>query len=98
MSNLLGGTVVLESEKGKGSAFHVIIPAKFQSHRPKMPFHHVSSKTPSIAKSDGTDKDDRNAISIGDKVMLIIEDDISFSKILSNLARNQGFKVILAGD
>ena len=43
-------------------------------------------------------RDDRNQILPGDKSILIIEDDPKFSKILRDLSREKGFKVLVAGD
>ncbi|MFN2578100.1 MAG: HAMP domain-containing protein [Pyrinomonadaceae bacterium] len=40
--------------------------------------------------------DDRNAIEEGDRTVLIIEDDINFAKILLALAREKGFKGLVA--
>jgi CheY-like chemotaxis protein/signal transduction histidine kinase/HAMP domain-containing protein len=42
--------------------------------------------------------DDRSAIADGDRVVLIIENDVSFAKILLDMARNKGFKGIVALD
>lgn len=45
-------------------------------------------------------EDDRDSLASGDKVLLIIEDDESFAKILLGMARGRGFKglVALQGD
>ncbi|MFD2880857.1 ATP-binding protein [Paenibacillus rhizoplanae] len=45
-------------------------------------------------------EDDRESLASGDKVLLIIEDDESFAKILLSMARGRGFKglVALQGD
>jgi HAMP domain-containing protein/CheY-like chemotaxis protein/signal transduction histidine kinase len=40
--------------------------------------------------------DDRNEIQAGDRVVLIVEDDISFAGILLDLARDKGFKALVA--
>ena len=40
--------------------------------------------------------DDRGDIDAGDKTLLIIEDDLSFAKIMMEMARERGFKVIAA--
>lgn len=42
--------------------------------------------------------DDRNAISEGDRVLLIIEDDPRFASLLSDLAHEHQFKTLLAAD
>jgi CheY-like chemotaxis protein len=42
--------------------------------------------------------DDRHAISAGDRVVLIIEDDAMFASVLLELAREQGFKGLIAMD
>ncbi|MEH2452553.1 hybrid sensor histidine kinase/response regulator [Nostoc sp.] len=40
--------------------------------------------------------DDRTTIDIGDRVLLIVEDDVNFARILIEMAQQQGFKVITA--
>jgi CheY-like chemotaxis protein len=54
--------------------------------------------TPLITPSfiDSKIADDRENIHAGDQVLLIIEDDLSFARILLDMARQEGFKGIIA--
>ena len=51
----------------------------------------------SLPKPDGFD-DDRDDIEEGDRVLLIIENDVNFSKVLLEMAREKGFKGLNALD
>lgn len=42
-------------------------------------------------------KDDRKTILTGDKIILIVEDDSKFAEVLLDLARERGFKGLIAG-
>ncbi|KQY93012.1 histidine kinase [Paenibacillus sp. Root52] len=48
------------------------------------------------ATGSTTVEDDQGEISEGDKVLLIIEDDVKFAHILMDMARGRGFKAIVA--
>lgn len=41
-------------------------------------------------------EDDRETIQAGDRILLILEDDINFARILLDLSREQGFKALVA--
>ncbi|MEP6621743.1 MAG: response regulator, partial [bacterium] len=51
----------------------------------------------SLPRPEGID-DDRDSIEAGDRVLLIVENDVNFSKILLEMAREKGFKCIVALD
>ena len=46
-------------------------------------------------RSEGV-SDDRQEINKGDKILLIVEDDVNFASVLRDLARERGFKIIVS--
>lgn len=103
LAEALGGEIHLQSEEGKGSTFTLYIPLDFD------PSLSVSTdKTVEIKKrakkiddiniplpAEDAD-DDRYTVQENDKVVLILEDDSSFAKILLDFIRERGYKGILA--
>ncbi|MCB8821088.1 HAMP domain-containing protein [Microvirga rosea] len=55
-------------------------------------------RQPSAAMALSASLDDRHAITAGDRVVLIIEDDAMFASVLLELAREEGFKGLIAMD
>ncbi len=109
LSKLLGGEIALTSKEHVGSEFSFSLPAdgslitvedttknllttpasfekKVQQHTPKFTVDHIPQEL----------EDDRSNIVPGDKVILIIEDDTSFAKILLNFTRKRNYKGIVA--
>ena len=54
------------------------------------------SATPIAVVHDIEIDDDRNLIHPGDAVLLIVEDDVTFARILVDLAHERGIKVLVA--
>jgi tubulin-specific chaperone A len=57
-----------------------------------------SSLAPQPATLQLSPPDDRVELEAGDKILLIIEDDPKFAKIVYNFAHKNGFKCLIAGD
>ena len=107
IAHLLGGEISLESEVGKGSNFTITIPATYnaeiiESKEPKVSANVNKTQVPERVKTPKVDtqlvQDDRYTLSSDDKAILIIEDDVHFSKALQVSAKQAGYKVITAFD
>ncbi|MFN6567552.1 response regulator [Dendronalium sp. ChiSLP03b] len=80
-----------EGQKGRGAG---------EPGRQLTPIPNPQSPIPShqspVPTSPNEIADDRETIQSGDRVLLIVDDDDKFARILLDMARQQGFKVIVA--
>ena len=103
LSNLLGGEIHLRSTPSMGSNFTLYLPLHYAGPSLAIRPAPVSAPPPQAALPVGPTeravqqiKDDRTEIELGDPVLLIVEDDPHYARIILELARDKGFKALIA--
>lgn len=87
---LLGGDLQVKSKVGEGSVFTLLLPEKLEVAK--------SSATPPSFAKPTVIASAPPTLKGAEKVLLIVEDDTSFTKVLKELAERKGFTCLTATD
>jgi HAMP domain-containing protein/CheY-like chemotaxis protein/signal transduction histidine kinase len=106
LAGLLGGEIQLRSSVGTGSIFTLFLPQAYVGPSTGVTSSDKkSSPSPmalQMAVANTADRvheqipDDRHVLNPGDLILLIVEDDAHYARVLCDLAHERGFKVLVA--
>ncbi len=106
LASLLRGSISLSSEVGRGSVFRLVVPLRIEVTEKAEPAPQsaftpapppvapVVARSAAVAAAEADD--DRHKRTRGDRLILIVEDDLAFARILYELVHDLDFDAVLA--